>query len=54
MQTNDERNLQRYFDMQEHPEKYTDEELEAMMDELDRLPDVEQAWLQVMERSVEK
>ena len=50
MQTNDERNLQRYFDMQEHPEKYTDEELEAMMDELDRLPDVEQAWLQVMEK----
>lgn len=50
MQTNDERNLQRYFDMQEHPEKYTDKELEAMMDELDRLPDVEQAWLQVMEK----
>ena len=50
MQTKDELNLQRYFDMQEHPEKYTDEELEAMMDELDRLPGVEEAWQEVMER----
>lgn len=50
MQTKDELNLQRYFDMQEHPEKYTDEELEAMMDELDRVPDVEQAWQEVMGR----
>ena len=44
MQTKDELNLRRYFDMQEHPEKYTDEELEAMMDELDRVPDMEEAW----------
>lgn len=42
MQTNDNRQL--YLDMQEHPERYTAPELEAMMDELDREPDVEEAW----------
>ena len=25
-------NRQLYFDMQEHPERYTDEQVEAMMD----------------------
>ena len=30
--------------MQEHPEKYSDEQIETMMDELDRLPDVDAAW----------
>ncbi len=38
------------FDMQEHPEKYTDAELEAMMDEIDHVPDVERAWQEVMGR----
>lgn len=42
MQTND--NHQLFLDMQEHPENYTDSELEAMMDELDREPDVDKEW----------
>ena len=33
-----------FFDMQEHPEKYSDEQLEAMMAELDKEPDAEKAW----------
>lgn len=33
-----------FFDMQEHPENYSDEQLEAMMAELDREPDTEAAW----------
>jgi len=33
-----------FHDMQEHPEKYSEEQIEAMMDELDRLPDVDTAW----------
>ena len=32
------------FDMQEHPENYSDEQLEAMMAELDKDADVEAAW----------
>jgi len=43
MQTPNEK-TQMFLDMQEHPEKYSDEQLEAMMDELDRLPDVDKAW----------
>lgn len=42
MQTND--NHQLFLDMQEHPENYSDRELEAMMDELDREPDVDKEW----------
>ena len=42
MHTNDKRRL--FLDMQEHPERYTDEQLEAMIDELDSVPDVEVAW----------
>ena len=34
-----------FFDMQEHPERYSDEQLEAMMAELDKEPDTEEAWL---------
>ena len=34
-----------FFDMQEHPENYSDEQLEAMMAELDKEPDTEEAWL---------
>ena len=44
MQTKDHRRL--FLDMQEHPENYTEAQLEAMMDELDRDPDTEQAWLE--------
>ena len=33
-----------FFDMQEHPENYSDEQLEAMMAELDKEPDTEAAW----------
>ena len=35
---------QMFLDMQEHPESYSDEQLETMMTELDREPDVEAAW----------
>ena len=38
----DEKQL--FFDMQEHPERYSDEQLEAMMAELDKEPDTEAAW----------
>ena len=33
------------IDMQEHPENYSDEQLERMMAELDKEPDTEAAWL---------
>ena len=33
-----------FLDMQEHPEKYSDQQIEAMLNELDRKPDVEAAW----------
>ena len=33
-----------FQDMQEHPESYSDNELEAMMDSLDQQPDLEKAW----------
>ena len=42
---------QLFFDMQEHPEKYTDEQLEAMMTELDKEPDAEVAWQKVLSNS---
>lgn len=35
---------QLFRDMQEHPENYTDEQLEAMMADIDRAPDSEAAW----------
>ena len=41
MQTPDKK---KFLDMQEHPEQFSDEQLEAMMDELDRVPDVSAAW----------
>ena len=41
MQTPDKK---KFLDMQEHPEQFSDEQLEAMMDELDRVPDVDDAW----------
>ena len=39
-----DRNKQLYRDMTEEPEKYSDQEIEAMMDEIDQMPDVEEAW----------
>ena len=35
---------QLFLDMQEHPEKYSGQQIEAMMDELDEVPDAEAAW----------
>ena len=35
-----------YRDMQEEPDKYSDQEIEAMMDDLDQVPDVDEAWQQ--------
>ena len=40
-----------FFDMQEHPERYSDEQLEAMMTELDREPDAEEAWQKTLSNS---
>ena len=43
MQTPDKKK-QMFLDMQEHPEKYSEEQIETIMDDLDRLPDVDVAW----------
>ena len=43
MQTPDKKK-QMFLDMQEHPEKYSEEQIEALMDELDQVPDVDAAW----------
>ena len=40
-----------FFDMQEHPENYSDEQLEAMMAELDKKPDTEAAWQKTLSNS---
>ena len=45
MKTNDH-NKQLYRDMQEAPDKYSDQEIEAMMDDLDQVPDADEAWQQ--------
>ncbi len=37
-------NKRLFLDMQEHPEKYSDEQLEAMITEIDRTPDIQGAW----------
>lgn len=42
----DEHNQQLFRDMQEAPDKYSDQEIEAMIDDLDRQPDVDEAWQQ--------
>jgi ferric-dicitrate binding protein FerR (iron transport regulator) len=49
MKPSDDKQL--FFDMQEHPEKYSDEQLEAMMTELDKEPDAEVAWQKVLSNS---
>lgn len=43
MQTPDEK-TKMFLDMQEHLEKYSDWQIEAMMEELDQMPDVEKEW----------
>ena len=47
----DDHNKQLYRDMQEEPDKYSDMEIEAMMDDLDQVPDVDEAWQQFTQRS---
>ena len=39
-----DKSKQMFLDMQEHPENYSDDQLETMMDELDQVPDVDAAW----------
>jgi len=39
------------MDMQEHPENYSDEQLERMMAELDKEPDTEAAWQKTLSNS---
>ena len=41
---------QLFLNMQEHPEGYSDWQLEAMMSELDQEPDVEAAWQKFEQR----
>ena len=43
-----------FFDMQEHPENYTDEQLEQMMAELDKEPEATTAWERLNERANEE
>jgi len=45
MKTNND-NKQLYRDMEEAPDKYSDQEIESMMDDLDQVPDVDKAWQQ--------
>ena len=51
MKTNDH-NKQLYRDMQEEPYKYSDQEIEAMMDDLDQVPDVDEAWQQFAQQHI--
>ena len=51
MKTNDH-NKQLYRDMQEEPYKYSDQEIEAMMDDLDQVPDVDEAWQQFVQQHI--
>ena len=45
MKTNDH-NKQLFHDMQEEPDKFSDQEIEAMMDDLDQEADTDEAWRQ--------
>lgn len=49
MQTTDKK---MFRDMQEHPEKYSDQQIKAMMDDLDQMPDVETAWQRFISEKV--
>ena len=51
MKTNDH-NKQLYRDMQEAPDKYSDQEIEAMMDDLDQVPDADEAWQQFAQQHI--
>lgn len=51
MKTNDHKK-QLYRDMQEEPYKYSDQEIEAMMDDLDQMPDVDEAWQQFAQQHI--
>ena len=51
MKTNDH-NKQLYRDMQEAPDKYSDQEIEAMMDDLDQVPDIDEAWQQFAQQHI--
>ena len=51
MKTNDH-NKQLYRDMQEAPDKYSVQEIEAMMDDLDQVPDVDEAWQQFAQQHI--
>ena len=51
MKTNDH-NKQLYRDMQEVPDKYSDQEIEAMMDDLDQVPDIDEAWQQFAQQHI--
>ena len=51
MKTNDH-NKQLYRDMQEAPDKYSDQEIEVMMDDLDQVPDAEEAWQQFAQQHI--
>lgn len=51
MKTNDH-NKQLYRDMLEAPDKYSDQEIETMMDDLDQMPDVDEAWQQFAQQHI--
>ena len=51
MKTNDY-NKQLYCEMQEAPDKYSDQEIEVMMDDLDQMPDVDEAWQQFAQQHI--
>ena len=51
MKTNDH-NKQLYRDMQEAPDKYSVQEIEAMVDDLDQEPDVDEAWEQFTQQHI--
>lgn len=42
----------RFLDMQQHPENYTDDQLEAMMAELDQPVDAEAAWEEFSKKNI--
>ena len=52
MNPSDDKQL--FLDMQEHPENYSDEQLEQMMAELDKEPNAKEAWLQLNEKMSEE
>ena len=47
-----DKSWQMFLDMQEHPENYSDEQLETMMDDLDQVPDVDSAWKKIEQKHV--